>query len=119
MKFIWLGVVVALLFFGVYAYRLQAVPPDCSSPATISLVRQILIGQFKYQRLIRIANIRTSQGGMFAPRFECDASIEGDLSGQSFGGVAVGAVHYTSEITEDTHRHYVTAKPQLVAQPER
>lgn len=117
--FIWSVVMLAVLSTGVYLYRAQTVPPDCSNIATIDLVRQILVGQFKYPTQIQIANIRTTQGGFFAARYECDATVVGDLSEQSFLGVEMRAVHYTSEITEDSHRHYVTAKPQALVKNER
>jgi hypothetical protein len=119
MKLLMLSVVVLILLgAGVFLYREQAVPPDCSNIATIDLVRQILIGQFKYPVRVQIANIRTTQGGLFTPRFECEATIEGDLSAQSFLGFEMRAVHYTSEITEDTHRHYVTAQPKALVKKE-
>ena len=50
-------------------------------------------------------------------------TLEGDFSQlkireQSFENISMRGVHYTSEITEDTHRHYVTAKPEALMAPE-
>jgi hypothetical protein len=110
----WSVVLGCLLSGGAYVYWAQTVPPSCSSQTTTNLVKKILVEQFSYPANIEISNIRTTLGGLFASRFECDATIDGDLSGQAFGGLEMRAVHYTSEITEDTHRHYVTAKPQAL-----
>lgn len=101
---------VAVLGIGAWFYHASYVPPDCSSEATLDLVKKILTKQFKLPSDIHIVNIRTVSGGLFARRFECDATVTGDLSGLTFLGVAPNGVHYTSEITEDTRRHYVTAR---------
>jgi hypothetical protein len=51
---------------------------------TINLLKHLLIGQLKHPADIQIANIRTTQGSLFASRFECDATIEGDLTESRF-----------------------------------
>ena len=104
------GIILFIIGIAIYAYWLFLVPPACSDRPTTNLVKKILVEQFKYPVSIKIDNVRTSQGSLFGNRFECDASIEGDLSAQTFLGVEMHAVHYTSEITEDTHRQFVTAQ---------
>jgi hypothetical protein len=111
------GIVVILALVGVggYLYRSATVPPDCGDAATLGLVRTILVKQFDFPKEIQIINIRTVTGGLFATRFECDATVEGVPDTETLLGFAPKGVHYTSEITEDTHRHYVTAQPRMMA----
>jgi hypothetical protein len=99
------GGALALLVVSIVVYRNEAVPPDCSSQATVDLVKKILIEQFKLSNDIQLANIRTSRGGLLASRFECDGTVQARS-----GGLELRPVRYTSEITEDSHRHYVTAQ---------
>lgn len=101
---------IAVLGLGAWFYYASYVPPDCSSKATLDQVKKILTEQLKLPSDIRIMNIRTVAGGLFAHRFECDAAVTGDLSELTVLGIAPNGVHYTSEITEDTRRHYVTAR---------
>jgi hypothetical protein len=107
-----------LLVLCVGFYEEYEVPPGCSSQFTIDRLKHILVDQFKFPSNIQFAYIRTNQGGPFSKHFECDAVVEGDLSQVSVELRELRGVHYTSDIAEDTHRHYVTARlfPMLTEQ---
>jgi hypothetical protein len=47
---------------------------------------------------------------MFAKKYECAADVQGISELPSVLGLRFNQVYYTSEVTEDTHRHYVTAR---------
>jgi hypothetical protein len=90
-------------------YWTLTVPPDCSAQSTTDLVKRLLMEKRGYPEGIRIGDIRTEQGGLFARRFECKASIKEDpAAAYPFHFVVEPDVRYSSEMTDDAHTQFVT-----------
>ena len=71
------GAAVVLCTAAIIAWlRINVVPPDCSDPRTLALVRQSLLGRFKLPPAVTIDTIRTLAGGYVAFRFSCLASLD-------------------------------------------
>lgn len=89
--------------------RINVVPPDCDDPATLALVRQSLIHNFKVPASVTIDGIRTHAGGYVAFRFVCEASL-GHIDPNALppNTVIPGFVYYTSQLTADHRRHEVS-----------
>ncbi len=86
--------------------RLTVVPPGCTDPRTLELVRQSLTNQFHLPPSTRMERITMQAGGWLAFRFVCEADLdipEKDLP----PGPRPGTVHYIS-ILVDNHRQQVT-----------
>jgi hypothetical protein len=88
--------------------------PSCTAPETLGLVKTILSDQLGLGTEISVQNVRVTSGNIFSRRYECDAEVSGLAgataeAGKMFG-VSLKWVHYTSEITADTGRQYVTAR---------
>jgi hypothetical protein len=113
------ALVLLALIAGAYLYREQTVPPGCSDQSTTDLVKKILIEKDFYPSGIRIGDIRTEQGWLFAHRFECVAKIKYDSSNPSTFGVENPDIHYSSELTDDTHMQYVTVEARPFARSEQ
>ena len=97
--------------------RAHVVPPDCSDPATLALVRQSLIGRFKLPPSVTIEAIQTLAGGYVGFRFVCEASLGGiDPHELAPGTVVPGIVHYVSRLTPDhqSHEVSVSVQPMLI-----
>jgi len=91
--------------------RLNVVPPNCRSPATLALVQQSLLGHFKLPPGVTIDNIRTLAGGYLAFRFACEASLDNiDRNALPPGSVVPGFVYYISQLTPDHRRHEVSVR---------
>ena len=97
--------------------RANVVPPDCSSPATLALVRQDLLGRFRLPPGLTINSIHTLAGGYLAFRFSCEASLDNiDRNALPPGSPIPGFVYYISQLTPD-HRHHevsVRIEPLLI-----
>jgi hypothetical protein len=110
----------ALTAFGtgcVVWLRINIVPPDCSDPDTLALVRRSLTGRFQLPQSVTIENIRTLAGGYVAFRFVCEASLGGiDPHALPPGTDIPGSVHYVSRLTPDHRRHEVSVgiQPELI-----
>jgi hypothetical protein len=106
-----LTLVAALIFTAgmVVWLRLNVVPPDCSDPATLALVRQSLINHFKVPPTVTIENIETHAGGYVAFRFACEADL-GNINPNDLapGTPIPGTVYYVSRLTPDHRRHEVS-----------
>ena len=75
--------------------RLTVVPPGCTDPRTLELVRQSLTNQFHLPPSTRMERITMQAGGWLAFRFVCEADLdipEKDLP----PGPRPGTVHYIS-----------------------
>jgi hypothetical protein len=97
--------------------RTHIVPPDCSDPDTLTLVRQSMTGRFKLPQSVTIENIQTLAGGYVAFRFVCEASLRGiDPHHLPPGAFVPGIVHYVSRLTADhqTHEVSVSLQPVLI-----
>ena len=110
--------VVLLITAGVAIWvRLNVVPPNCRSPATLALVRQDLFGRFKLPPGVTIDDIHTLAGGYLAFRFSCEASLDNiDRNALPPGSAVPGFVYYISQLTPD-HRHHevsVRIEPLLI-----
>lgn len=55
--------------------RRNVVPPGCTDPATLALVRQSLTERFKLPASVTIDDIETHAGGYLAFRFACEADL--------------------------------------------
>ena len=100
----------SLIFAGgmVVWLRVNVVPPDCSDPATLALVRQSLVGHFKVPPSVTIEGIETHAGGYVAFRFACEADLHNiDPNDLPPGTPIPGSVYYISRLTPDHQRHEV------------
>ena len=93
--------------------RTHIVPPDCSDPGTLALVRRSLTGRFKLPPSVTIENIQTLAGGYVGFRFVCEASLGGiDRNALPPGTEVPGIVHYVSRLTADHQGHEVSVSIQ-------
>ncbi len=100
--------------------RTHVVPPDCSDPDTLSLVRRSLTQRFTLPASVTIENIETHAGGYLAFRFACEADLGGiDPHDLPPGTPIPGAVYYTSRLTEGGQRHGVSVSIQPLLKLER
>jgi len=103
---------IALLLSAVAATVLwfhARLPPNCTDPGTIALVRRSLIAHDHLPPSTRLDDIRTVAGGPVALRFVCEALVGGvDPHALPPGTPLPGVVHYTSQLTPDRRRHEVT-----------
>jgi len=91
--------------------RFNVVPPDCSDPRTLALVRQSLLNRFKLPAGVTIDTIRTLAGGYVAFRFSCQATLDNiDRNALPPGTPIPGFVYYISQLTPDHKRHEVTVR---------
>ncbi len=91
--------------------RINVVPPDCSDPRTLALVRQSLLDRFKLPPAVTIDNIRTLAGGYVAFRFSCQGSLDNiDRNALPPGTPIPGFVYYISRLTPDHERHEVSVR---------
>lgn len=100
----------ALIFAGgmVVWLRVNVVPPDCSDPATLALVRQSLVDHFKVPASVTIEDIETHAGGYVAFRFACEADLHNiNPNDLAPGTVIPGSVYYISRLSPDHRRHEV------------
>jgi hypothetical protein len=103
--------ILATAFTSVIWLRSNVVPPDCTDHATLSLVRQSLIGRFGIPPGVSIENIETHAGGYLAFRFACEADLHNIDPNDLPPGTAVpGKVYYVSRLTPDHQRHEVTVR---------
>jgi hypothetical protein len=95
--------------------RINIVPPNCSDPDTLALVRRSLTGRFKLPLSVTIENIQTLAGGYVAFRFVCEAGLGGiDPHALPAGTVVPGSVHYVSRLTADRQGHEVSVSIQPI-----
>lgn len=93
--------------------RTHIVPPDCSDPDTLALVRRSLTGRFKLPPSVTIENIQTLAGGYIGFRFVCEASLGGiDRNALPPSSDVPGIVHYVSRLTADHQSHEVSVSVQ-------
>jgi hypothetical protein len=106
------GAVVVLCTAAIIVWlRINVVPPDCSDPRTLALVRQSLLGRFKLPPTVTIDNIRTLAGGYVGFRFSCRATLDNiDRNALAPGTPIPGFVYYISRLTPDHRRHEVTVR---------
>jgi hypothetical protein len=89
------------------------VPPNCSDPRTVALVRQSLTTRYHLPQATTLDDIRTVAGGWLALRFVCTADLAGfDPHALPPGTPIPGQVHYISRLTPDRSRHEVTVALQ-------
>ncbi len=88
-------------------------PPACTDPRTIALVRQSLTTRYQLPPGATLDDIRTVAGGWLALRFVCTADLAGfDPHTLPQGMPLPGSVRYTSQLTPDRSRHEVTVELQ-------
>jgi hypothetical protein len=106
----------AFLFVAVAASALwfhARMPPNCTDPATIALVRQSLIARDHLPAGTTLDNIRTVAGGLIALRFVCQAQLGGfDPHTLPPGMPLSGLVTYTSQWATGRRRLEVTVELQ-------
>ncbi len=91
--------------------RRNVVPPGCTDPATLALVRQSLTERFKLPASVTIDDIETHAGGYLAFRFACEADLHNiDPHNLPPGTAVPGKVYYVSRLTPDHQRHEVTVR---------
>lgn len=101
---------VAVCIVGFVAFSVLRNPArPCDDGAVLDVVRQIMTQQLGVTGTPALRNIRVIAGGAFDRRYECQAEANG-IDEPSLFGVAITQVRYTSEVTEDTRRIYVTAR---------
>ena len=85
------------------------VPPNCTDPDTIALVRHSLIAHDHLPSTATLEDIRTVAGGPVALRFVCQALVGGVDPHELPPGMPIpGTVHYTSQLTPDRRHHEVS-----------
>jgi hypothetical protein len=95
------------------AWFRAGLPPNCSDPRTVALVRQSLTTRYHLPQATTLDGIRTVAGGWLALRFVCTADVAGfDPHALPPGTPIPGQVHYTSQLTPDRSRHEVTVALQ-------
>ncbi len=88
-------------------------PPGCTDPRTVALVRRSLATRYRLPPATTLDNIRTVAGGWLALRFVCTADLAGfDPHDLPPGTPLPGQVRYTSRLTPDRSRHEVTVDLQ-------
>ncbi|MGA3403648.1 MAG: hypothetical protein ABSC95_30920 [Acetobacteraceae bacterium] len=88
-------------------------PPGCTDPRTVALVRQSLTLHYHLPPATTLTSIRTVAGGWLALRFVCTADLAGfDPHDLPQGMPLPGQVRYTSRLTPDRSRHDVTVDLQ-------
>ena len=93
--------------------RINVVPPDCSDPRTLALVRQSLLNHFKLPPAVTIDDITTLAGGYVAFRFACQATLGNiDRNALPPGTPIPGFVYYISRLTPDHQSHEVSVRIQ-------
>jgi hypothetical protein len=115
-------IALAILAFagGVIAWiRHNIVPPNCTDPRTLALVRKSLIGHFHLPADTRILNIHTDAGGYAAFRFVCEAQLDVNRNELPPNTAIPGSVHYTSQLSDDRQRQDVSVRvePLLIWVP--
>lgn len=86
-------------------------PPDCSDPRTIALVRQSLVARSHLSPGTTLEDIRTIAGSFLAMRFVCVAEVVGfDPHALPPGTPIPGQVRYTSQLSADRSRQEVTVQ---------
>ena len=84
-------------------------PPNCTDPGTIALVRQTLVANDDLPSTVTLQGIRTVAGGPVALRFVCQAEVGGFDPHKLPPGMPIpGVVHYTSQLTPDRKHHEVS-----------
>jgi len=95
------------------AWFRAGLPPTCTDPRTVALVRQSLTGHYHLPPATTLDNVRTVAGGWLAIRFVCTADLAGfDPHALPEGTPLPGQVHFTSRLTPDRSRHEVTVQLQ-------
>lgn len=84
--------------------------PPCSDQEVTELTIQVLGQQLKIPGKLSLSNIIEKSGGFFGTEHVCEADIQGIDGDFGFLGVKFNRVRYTSSVTQDSHRLYVTAK---------
>ena len=100
--------VVVLGAFGLVArhVRRTVVPPSCTDPRTLGLVRESLTHEFHLPASTRLDRIDMEAGGWLAFRFVCQADL--DIPQKDLPpGPRPGSVHYIS-VLDDNGRQQVT-----------
>jgi hypothetical protein len=111
---------VAFACLAVIWLRTHVVPPNCSDPETLRLVRRSLTGRFNLPASVSIENIQTHAGGYLAFRFACEADLRNiDPHDLPVGAPIPGAVYYTSRLTDAGQRHQVTVSIQPLLKLEK
>jgi hypothetical protein len=105
-----LAVLLAAALAGFAAWFHAGVPPNCTDPRTLAMVRE----SFARQHLpptTRMTDIRTIAGGALALRFVCHATLAGiDRKDLPPDSSIPGAITYTSQLTDHRTRHEVTVR---------
>jgi hypothetical protein len=84
--------------------------PNCTDQRTTDLVVQILRDQLGIKGDLSLHNVRQVSGGFFQQRYTCVPKLSGAGDENSLLTLTAKQVTYTSELTADTKRHYVTAR---------
>ena len=111
-----IAILAAALTWSALYFRAR-VPPNCTDPRTLALVRQILSDRYHLPIAIRLENIRTTAGGFLALRFVCEADLAGiDPHDLPAGMPIPGQAHFISRLTSGHSRHevFVTIEPLLL-----
>ena len=88
-------------------------PPNCTDPRTLTLVRQSLTTRYHLPPTTTLDNIRTVAGGWLALRFVCTAGVAGFNPHELPAGMPLpGQIHFTSRLTPDGSRHEVSVDLQ-------
>jgi hypothetical protein len=107
-----LAILIAMLAASAAWFRAR-LPPGCTDPRTVALVRQSLSTHYHLPPATTLENIRTLAGGWLALRFVCTADLAGfDPHDLPQGTPLPGQVHYTSRLTPDQRSHEVTVDLQ-------
>lgn len=105
-----LAVLLAAALAGFAAWFHAGVPPNCTDPRTLALVRETF-PRHHLPPTTQLTAIRTVAGGALALRFVCQAMLTGfarnDLPPDS---PVPGEITYTSRLTDNRTRHEVTVQ---------
>lgn len=106
---LWIALAVLVVCGGAFLFLWVPVP-SCDDQRTTKLVLQILRDQLHISGELSLRDIRTESGGVLTKKYECAADVHGISEPSGVLGLRFNQVYYTSEVTEDTHRQYVTAR---------
>jgi hypothetical protein len=105
-----LAVLLAAALGGFAAWFHAGVPPNCTDPRTLAMVRDTF-AQHHLPPTTRMTDIRTVAGGALALRFVCQAMLTGiDRKALPPDSPVPGEITYTSQLTDHRTRHEVTVR---------
>lgn len=109
-KWVLIGATLAAVAIGGAAISTVRLVPSCTDGRTTALVVKILSDELHVPGHLALHNIRVLSGSMLSGHWDCEAEVHGITGPDTAFGVKFNQVRYSSQVTADTHRQYVTAR---------